>query len=92
MINAYLTVTKTAYRISDVREWLTEVDALGLDDSTVLTEDVFLQATLNPTYLDYIQCGEHIPTGADYSLPQDLIFGLHKCEPVAHTYVEGKPE
>lgn len=93
MIAAHITVTKTAYRVADVRDWLKEVDALGIDDSTVLTEDTFLQATLNPTYLDYIDCGEHIPTGPDYSLPRDLLFGLHNCEPVTHhSYVEGKPE
>lgn len=86
MIEASLTVYTEAKTVADVRQWLADVDALGIPDSREL-DDGLLAIYVGELKTEFIACGEHMGP-----LPNDVLVHLHQCRTDYSVDVEGRPE
>lgn len=89
MISASINIHCYPNTVADVRQWLAQIDSLGLPDSTPM-DDGLLFVYIDRKKVEFIECGDHIPDGKP--LPQDLLVYLHDHPTDHHRDVDGKPE
>lgn len=92
MIEAQITVYCQPKTVADVRQWLAEVDSLGLPDTTKL-DDGLLYLYTDSKRTEFIECGEHVPESdgaGGFTLPRDLLVYMHDCR--TDGFQEEKPE
>jgi hypothetical protein len=91
MIEANISIHALPKTVGDVRQWLSEVDTLGLSDDTPL-DDGILFVYLNSQPVEFIDCGDHISPG-DGTWPwKDLLVTMHDCRGPEYGYQQEKPE
>lgn len=90
MIDANINVYCQPKTVADVRQWLAEVDMLGLPDDTPLDDGV-LFVYLNSKPVEFIDCGDHIPTGDGKWPWKDILVPIHECTGPDYGYQQEKP-